>query len=186
MTQANDKLANYVEDIYISKSTIAFSSVFEHFAPRLKNYFFKLGSSEAAAEEIIQEVMHAVWVKAGSYDRKKASVSTWIFTIARNKRIDILRKEKRHLITYDDSLLEIPVDASQEEKIYTNEISNNIANVIDLLPKKQKELIKLSYFYDKSHNLIAKELNLPLGTVKSRIRLALSKLRNLITEKNDV
>lgn len=173
-------LGNYLKDIGESQDRSAFSNIFKYFAPRLKSFFVKLGCAETQAEEIIQEVMIAVWTKSSTYDRAKSSVSTWIYTIAKNKRIDKIRKEKRHNTVESDDSLEIPVASKQEEQILSTEVTKKIHHSLQFLPKEQAELLKLSYFYEKTHSDIAKDLSLPLGTVKSRIRLALSKMKNLV------
>ena len=173
------KLAGFLSDIAVSQDREAFSSIFKYFAPRLKSYFMKVGATENHAEEVIQEVMIAIWTKSGSYDKTKSSVSTWIYTIARNKRIDKIRKEKRHMLVESDEGLEIPTESTQEQNIFFCEISSKLNSYLNDLPKEQAMLLKLSYFYEKTHADISKELNIPLGTVKSRIRLALSKIRNV-------
>ena len=157
----------------------AFSIIFKHFSPRLKSYFIKAGATDNQAEEIIQEVMISVWTKASSYDKSKSSVSTWLYTIARNKRIDRIRKEKRHYLLESDDGLEVPVDSPQEDEIMSTQLSKRMEEYIKSLPVEQAKLLKLSYFHEKTHVDISNELNIPLGTVKSRIRLALSKIRNL-------
>ena len=173
-------LGNYLRDIGENQDRIAFSNIFKHFAPRLKSFFVKLGCSEVQAEEIIQEVMIAVWTKSSTYDKSKSSVSTWIYTIAKNKRIDKIRKETKHNTVESDESLEIPVSSVQEEQLLSSEVTKKIHHSLQFLPKEQAELLKLSYFYEKTHSDIAKDLSLPLGTVKSRIRLALSKMKNLV------
>ena len=173
-------LGNFLKDIGENQDKLAFSNIFKYFAPRLKSYFVKIGCSETQAEEIIQEVMIAVWTKSNTYDREKSSVSTWIYTIAKNKRIDKIRKEKKHNTVESDESLEIPVPSKQEQQILSTEVSEKIRYSLKFLPNEQAELLKLSYFYEKTHSDIAKDLSLPLGTVKSRIRLALSKMRNLV------
>jgi len=174
------ELSNYLKDIGENQDKSAFSSIFKYFAPRLKSFFIKLGCSDSQAEEIIQEVMIAVWTKSSTYDRAKSSVSTWIYTIAKNKRIDKIRKEKRHNTVESDDSLEIPVASKQEENLLSTEVNEKIHHSLQFLPEEQAELLKLSYFYEKTHSDIARDLSLPLGTVKSRIRLALSKMKNLV------
>tara|TARA_B100000073_G_C23652881_1_gene541334 strand:+ start:128 stop:706 length:579 start_codon:yes stop_codon:yes gene_type:complete len=174
------ELSSYLKDIGESQDKSAFSSIFKYFAPRLKSFFVKLGCSDSQAEEIIQEVMIAVWTKSKTYDGTKSSVSTWIYTIAKNKRIDKIRKEKKHNIVESDESLEIPTASKQEEQLLSTELNEKIQHSLQFLPKEQAELLKLSYFYEKTHTDIAKDLCLPLGTVKSRIRLALSKMKNLV------
>ena len=177
---SNDHLSDCLQDIAENQSKDAFKIIFKYFAPRLKSYLIKLGAIDSQAEEVIQEVMIAVWTKSASYDKTKSSVGTWIYTIARNKRIDKIRKEKRHYLSESDEGLEIPVESTQEKEIFSSEISVKLKNYIDNLPKEQGRLLKLSYFYDKTHADISEELNIPLGTVKSRIRLALTKMRHLV------
>jgi len=177
---SNDALSYCLENIAINQDKLAFSTIFNYFAPRLKSFLIKAGSLETQAEEVIQEVMIAVWTKAGTYDKNKSSVSTWIYTIARNKRIDKLRKDKRHFLSDTDEGLEIPVESTQESEIFNSQLSSNINKYIETLPKEQGLLLKLSYFYNKTHADISEELKIPLGTVKSRIRLALSKMRHLV------
>tara|TARA_B100000131_G_scaffold260554_1_gene256439 strand:+ start:64 stop:678 length:615 start_codon:yes stop_codon:yes gene_type:complete len=174
------ELSNFLKDIGENQDKSAFSSIFKYFAPRLKSFFIKLGCSDSQAEEIIQEVMIAVWTKSKTYNSAKSSVSTWIYTIAKNKRIDKIRKEKKHNTIESDDSLEIPVASKQEEQLLSAEVNEKIHHSLQFLPKEQAELLKLSYFYEKTHTDIAKDLCLPLGTVKSRIRLALSKMKNLV------
>ncbi len=176
----DDDLTLCVELIGKNQDKLAFNSIFRHFAPRLKSFLIKAGSTDSQAEEVIQEVMIAVWTKSSTYDSNKSSVSTWIYTIARNKRIDKIRKEKRHYLSESDEGLEIPVDSTQEKEIFTAQVSNSLKKYMSNLPEEQSKLLKLSYFYNKTHADISEELKIPLGTVKSRIRLALTKMRHLV------
>ena len=177
---ADDELTLSVELIGKNQDKLAFNNIFRYFAPRLKSFLIKAGSTDSQAEEVIQEVMIAVWTKSSTYDSSKSSVSTWIYTIARNKRIDKIRKEKRHYLSDSDEGLEIPVDSTQEKEIFSAQISNSLKNYMSNLPEEQSKLLKLSYFYNKTHADISEELKIPLGTVKSRIRLALTKMRHLV------
>ena len=176
----DDDLTLCVELIGKNQDKLAFNSIFRYFAPRLKSFLVKAGSTDSQAEEVIQEVMIAVWTKSSTYDSNKSSVSTWIYTIARNKRIDKIRKEKRHYLSESDEGLEIPVDSTQEKEIFTAQVSNSLKKYMSNLPEEQSKLLKLSYFYNKTHADISAELKIPLGTVKSRIRLALTKMRHLV------
>ncbi len=177
--KSEEIFAHYMYEVAYQQDKQAFGEIFKYFAPRLKSYFIKAGAIESQAEEVIQEVMIAIWTKASSYDRKKSSVSTWIYTIARNKRIDKIRKEKRHYTQESDEGLEMPIPSTQEQDIFSVQLTRKIENCLQSLPIEQAELLKLSYFYEKTHTDISKELKIPLGTVKSRIRLALNKMKNM-------
>ena len=160
----------------------AFEKLYEHFAPRLKSFLLRIGSDVSSAEEICQESMIMVWRKAETFNPDNAGASTWIFTIARNKRIDKLRKDNRPLPDLNDpSFFQMPVDKSDDilERV---EEEQKIKNALKNLPLEQAKLILSAYYEEKSHRKIADETNLPLGTVKSRIRLAINRLRSQLEE----
>ena len=155
----------------------AFSEIFIHFAPRVKSYMMKLGSDETMAEELAQQVLLQIWRKARLFDPKKAAASTWIFRIARNLRIDGLRREK-HFLVDDFDFTRVPDDKeNQEDLIGQEENANIVRNALSGLSNDQATALRLSFYDGLSHADIAIRLGLPLGTVKSRIRLAFSKLR---------
>ena len=186
-TAANDVLlTDLIGKVAKSKDKQAFSEFFSLVAPRVKGYLMKLGSSDIIAEDLLQEVMLTVWKRAETFDRSKAAVSTWLFTIARNKRIDLLRKEIRPELDPEDPMLsredEKLADTAYEEK----QDSEKILEAINTLPQEQSRLINMTFYEDKSHSIIAQELGIPLGTVKSRIRLASSRLKKILAgEFND-
>lgn len=158
----------------------AFAALFDHFAPRVKSYLMRLGADDATAEELAQEVMLAVWRRAASFNAALASVGTWIFTIARNKRIDRLRRERRPELDPDDPDL-APVQAvDADHALDIARAGDKLRAAIADLPAEQASLLAMAFFEDKSHRAIAAETRLPLGTVKSRIRLALGRLRALM------
>ena len=160
----------------------AFKKLYEHFAPRLKSFLLRIGSDMSAAEEICQESMIMVWRRAETFNPESAGASTWIFTIARNKRIDKLRKDNRPLPDLNDpSFFQIPVDKS-DDILQRVEEEKKIKNALKNLPPEQAKLILSAYYEEKSHRKIADETNLPLGTVKSRIRLAINRLRTQLEE----
>lgn len=166
------------------KDKDAFRIIFDYFAPRIKSFLMRGGFNEQKSEELTQEVMITVWHKASQFSPEKASASTWIFTIARNKKIDHIRKQKRHEIDPNDPCF-VEVNVAQakmpDETIIEQSEAKTIKDAIETLPKEQAELINVFYFDGKTHNEIADEYGLPLGTVKSRIRLAFDKLkRNLM------
>tara|TARA_B110000008_G_scaffold68854_1_gene69717 strand:+ start:1059 stop:1712 length:654 start_codon:yes stop_codon:yes gene_type:complete len=165
------------------KDKTAFSELFKLVGPRIKGYLMKLGSSDVAAEDLLQEVMLTVWRKSETFDRSKAAVSTWLFTIARNKRIDMLRKEIRPQLDPLDPMLSPNQEAAADDIYGSNQEAMKISKAIEQLPTDQAVLIKMTYYEDKSHSIIADELKMPLGTVKSRIRLASTRLRKLLEGK---
>jgi len=160
----------------------AFAELFRRFAPRIKSYLRRLGCESGAAEELTQETMVMVWRRAASFDPARASVATWIFTIARNKRIDALRRERRPEIDPADPALVPDPAPSAEEPLLGRERERRLAAALAALPDDQADLIRLAYFDDRSQSAIAEERRLPLGTVKSRMRLALQRLRRALEE----
>lgn len=158
----------------------AFKALFEHFAPLLKGFLLKSGGVDAEQiEELVQETMIKVWNKGHAYSSAHAAASTWIFTIARNTRVDWLRKQNRENPLclsaddiYDDA--DTPTPFSSLTQLRN---SRHIQRHLNKLPEDQKQVVTLMYYKGKSGQEVAEELALPLGTVKSRIRLALAKLR---------
>ncbi len=153
----------------------AFAELYAHFAPRVKGFLMKSGADTTLAEECAQDVMATLWQKSHLFDPARASAATWIFTIARNRRIDALRKSRRpdpEDITWGPA---VPPD--QADLLALQQESAALTKAIGALPAKQKALIEAAYYADLSHSEIAKETGLPLGTIKSRIRLALERLR---------
>jgi RNA polymerase sigma-70 factor (ECF subfamily) len=160
----------------------AFALLFDHFGPRVQAYLVRLGLDTVAAAEVTQDVMETIWRKAHLFDRRKSSAATWIFRVARNRHIDLRRRYREDAVAAED-LLAIPdpgqasdtcVDAGQREE--------RVRAAIAGLPPAQSTLVRLAFFEDLSHSAIAERTNLPLGTVKSRIRLAFSRLRRLLGE----
>ena len=157
----------------------AFAALFEHFAPRVKSYMLRLGAEPQLAEELAQETLLTVWRRAAAFDRAKAAPSTWIFTIARNLRIDAARRVRR------SDPLDDPSDAPDAEPapdaaLAAAQSEGRIRTALAALPPEQAEVVRLSFFSDKPHSEIAEELKLPLGTQKSRMRLAMERLRGLL------
>ncbi|MEL6958602.1 MAG: sigma-70 family RNA polymerase sigma factor [Pseudomonadota bacterium] len=177
-TSKPDRLAwvNHLIAIRDNKDQSAFADVFGHFAPRVKAFLMKSGASADLAEEVTQEVMATLWRKAHMFDPTKASVSTWIFTIARNRKIDILRKQRRP--EPEDLGWGPEADPAQEDVLALQQESEQLGEALAALPEKQRDLIVRAYYGDLSHSEIAEQTGLPLGTIKSRIRLALDRLRH--------
>lgn len=154
----------------------AFAELFDHFAPRVKGFLIKSGADRSLAEECTQDVMATVWNKAAQFDPSRASVATWIFTIARNRKIDLLRRQRR---PEPDELTWGPeAEPDQEDILNLQQETELLGAALRDLPDPQRELIEKAYFGDLTHSEIAAETGLPLGTIKSRLRLALERLRH--------
>jgi RNA polymerase sigma-70 factor, ECF subfamily len=162
----------------------AFADLFDAFAPRLKSFMIKKGASPEVAEDLVQETMISVWRKAGLYDAEKGSALTWIFTIARNLRIDRIRKESTlplsELGDYDAPSEEL----SGDEIVNRKQEATQVAIALNDIPAEQKQVLMLAFVEDISQSEIASRLNLPLGTVKSRMRLAYARLRKSLETIN--
>ena len=176
MTADQPDWAEFVRRVHADQDRRAFAALFEHFAPRVKAFLMKGGAGEQMAEECVQEVMATLWQKAHMFDASRASVSTWIYTIARNKKIDAIRRQRRP--EPEDLPWGPEAEPDQEDVVSLQQESDRLAKAIAELPEKQKFLIEKAYFGELSHSEIAEATGLPLGTIKSRIRLALDRLRH--------
>ncbi len=180
-----DEAADLIEAVALHRDRTAFAALFRHFAPRVKSFVMRGGVDAETAQEIAQEAMVMVWRKAASFDRGRASTATWIFTIARNKRIDLLRRTGRPPIEASDWLTVFaPEGKEADTSVGAAQTYKRVKELVDGLSPDQLIVIRKAFFEDKSHTAIAEELRLPLGTVKSRIRLALGRLRQAL-EKED-
>lgn len=157
----------------------AFAALFREFAPRVKAFLMRSGSTATVAEECTQEVMATLWQKAGLFDPTRASVTTWVFTIARNRRIDTIRRARRP--EPEDLPWGPEPEPEPAEMLERQQETDRLGRAIAQLPPNQRALIERAYFGDLSHSEIAAETGLPLGTIKSRIRLALDRLRHHMT-----
>jgi RNA polymerase sigma-70 factor (ECF subfamily) len=169
-----------IESIAARQDADAFAELFRHFAPRLKAYCLKCGSNAATAEELAQEAMISVWRKAATFDGARNTASAWVYAIARNKRIDLLRRERRPEPEEIAPWNEMPSDDDTEASYALIEWSRGVGDAVGRLPSDQAEVLRKAYFEDKSQSVIAAELNLPLGTVKSRVRLGLARLKEMM------
>lgn len=155
----------------------AFALTFRKYAPKVKSYLIRLGAPGAAAEDLAQDAMVSVWRRAVSFDPAKAKASTWVFVIARNAWIDKLRREKVELAYRE--VADEPYDAEEkpDDAAVRTQTEAQMQSAMATLSEEQKQVVRLAFFEDKPHSEIASVLALPLGTVKSRLRLALIKLR---------
>lgn len=179
MAEATTKRMAWVTQVAAvrdGRDKAAFAELFAYFAPRVKSFLMKSGASPDLAEECAQEVMVTLWNKAHLFDPSKASVSTWIYTIARNRRIDLLRKQKRP--EPEDLPWGPEAEPEQADAMGLQQETEQLGQALAALPAEQRKLIERAYFGELSHSEIAAETGLPLGTIKSRIRLALERLRH--------
>jgi RNA polymerase sigma-70 factor (ECF subfamily) len=161
----------------------AFAALFAYFAPRVKSYLLRLGAKPALAEDLAQETLLTVWRKAAHFDPAKAQAAPWIFTIARNLRISELRRERRPGLDPADPTLGPAAPASAEESLAAAQRESRIHAALATLPDEQAAVVRLSFFEDKPHQQIERDLGIPLGTVKSRLRLAMARIRRAIGEE---
>ena len=182
----SEELNDWAKAVAATRDRQAFAALFKHFAPRVKAHLARAGCTPQAAEELAQETMISVWSKAISFDPQRAGLSTWIFTIARNLRIDRHRRDAGVPGSGggwdDEDYLEQIADpaASPEEQLCTGRRESGVRQALATLSSEQTLLLRLSFYDEHPHSQIARELNIPLGTVKSRIRLAVHQLRRLL------
>ena len=155
----------------------AFKLLFEFFAPRVRAFIARRGADQSGVEDVVQETFVNIWRKAHLYDAEKASATTWIFTVARNARIDLLRKNALPAVDLTDPALVADPAMTPHQEIMQLEDSARLERALATLPPEQREVLRLAFFADMPHAEVAEKLGLPLGTVKSRIRLALRRIR---------
>ena len=168
-----------IEAVALRRDREAFAQLFSYFAPRLKAWLIKSGATPGAAEDFAQDAMLTVWRKADLFDARKARAATWIFTIARNRRLDMLRRDARPLPVPEIELTEQTVERP-DDLLVLSEDAERVRDALSRLKPDQVEVLRLAFFMDSPHSEIARQLDLPLGTVKSRIRNAMIKLRLLL------
>lgn len=166
-----------IEAVALQRDRAAFAVLFRRFAPRLKAFAVRGGMAPSDADAVVQETMLAVWAKAAQFDRRRASAATWMFTILRNKRIEVFRRERRPQIDPTDPALQGPIADDPGDSLAAAELSAALLQRLASLPAEQADIVRRAFWEEKSHQQIAAECGLPLGTVKSRIRLALARLK---------
>lgn len=175
-----DELARFVIAVATNRDRNAFAALFRHFGPRLKTFFMRGSMSSGLAEDLVQETMLSVWRKASYFDPARAGVATWVFTIARNLRIDHLRRQRNPA--------DLPPDPEKEPQTLEDALLGaerdlRVRKALSGLSPDQQTIIRLAYYSEKSQTEIASELGIPLGTVKSRARLAMNRLRALLEDE---
>jgi RNA polymerase sigma factor (sigma-70 family) len=178
-----EEFAVLVEAIATRRDRVAFARLFDYFGPRIHAYLLRLRLDPIVAEELTQDVMSTLWQKASQFDPAKSTVATWLFRIARNRRIDLLRRD-RDEASVDDRLLNIPDPAlPPDDSLDVAQRETLIRSALDRLPREQLELVRLAFFDGLTHSEIADRTGVPLGTVKSRLRLAFSRLRRALDDE---
>jgi RNA polymerase sigma-70 factor (ECF subfamily) len=160
----------------------AFAVLFDHFRPRVQAQLVRLGLAPAAAEDLTQDVMETIWQKAHLYDRSRSAAITWVFQIARNRRIDVKRRSRECCLPAEDFFTIPDPGAGCDEHIDAMQRQEYVRNALRVLPQEQLALVKLAFFEGLSHSAIAQHLNIPLGTVKSRLRLACVRLQRSLAD----
>lgn len=173
----SDPFADLMNRIASHGDRAAYAMLFAHYAPRVKGYLGRLGLEPGRADDLAQEVMVAVWRKAGSFDRRKATVSTWIYRIARNRRIDLFRRERTATLDPDEPQLSPAALPLPDADLEATQREAQVAAALAELPPEQREMVRAAFYEDLTHSEIAERFGLALGTVKSRLRLAFEKLR---------
>ena len=173
------EITKLMSEVASKRDEIAFSKLFDYIAPKINAYFIQNSINKELSEELTQEVMSTLWSKSNLYDPRKSALTTWIFTIARNKKVDFYRKNSRFDYNEED-IREFIYEENQNNKINESEINDQIKIINQELDSGQQKLIKMNFFENKSHKKIAEELEIPLGTVKSRIRHILTKMQRIL------
>lgn len=186
MNEQHRHFAALAARIAADRDRSAFAELFDFFAPRIKAYLRRLGMDDSAAEDVAQDVLVVLWNKAHLFDPAKSSLSTWLFRVARNRRIDVLRRDKSGLLDPDEPMLQ-PVEAAPVDTLMDAEKRDErVRAAMSDLPDEQIELVRMAFFMGYSHSQIADQTGLPLGTVKSRIRLAFGRLRRALERDEKV
>lgn len=183
-TPTTGELNDWVRAVAASASRPAFAALFDHFAPRIKGFLVRSGSDATLAEEIAQEAMAVLWQRAASFDPSRAQLSTWLFTIARNLRIDHDRRRAAPAAgpdeAWDADQQPADPDLTPEALAQAAQRERSVRDALAALPAEQALVLRLSFYEEQPHSRIARDLDLPLGTVKSRIRLAMAQLRRIL------
>jgi RNA polymerase sigma factor (sigma-70 family) len=176
------KLDDLLTAVGTDRDGEAFNALFDYFQPRVQAQMLRRGLAPFAAADIAQDVMETIWCKAGQFDQSKSAASTWVFSVAQNRRVDIYRRTREHI--FDDADLSlIPDDsADNETSLDAAQREQHVHIALNTLPLDQFKMVQLAFFEGLSHATIAARTKIPVGTVKSRLRLAFSRMRRLLTD----
>jgi RNA polymerase sigma-70 factor (ECF subfamily) len=158
----------------------AFTALFDHFRPRVQAQMLRLGLAPFTAADVTQDVMETIWCKAHQFDRSKSAAATWVFRIAQNRQVDVRRRNRDHIFA-DVDLFTIPDTApDNDDNIDAAQREHHVHAALEELPQDQFRVVQLAFFEGLSHATIAARTKIPIGTVKSRLRLAFTRLRRLL------
>ncbi len=173
--------ARWLHAIATRGDRAAFAQLFSYFAPRVKAYLLRLGLPAARAEELAQECLLLVWRKAAQFNPETTGAAAWIFTIARNLRVDAARRDRLAQVE-EDPTDAAPAPTPADHQLHSAQRAERLRTAMARLPAEQADVVRLSFFDDRPHAEIEQALGIPLGTVKSRLRLAMARLRTLLDE----
>jgi RNA polymerase sigma factor (sigma-70 family) len=174
------QLDDLLTAVGVERDGEAFTELFDHFRPRVHAQLLRLGLAPFAAADVTQDVMETIWCKAHQFDRSKSAAATWVFRIAQNRRVDVRRRSRDHILV-DADLLAIPDPApDNDDNIDAAQREQHVHAALEELPRDQFRMVQLAFFEGLSHATIAARTKTPIGTVKSRLRLAFTRLRRLL------
>jgi len=181
------KLSSWLSDVAEHRDKQSFTELFKFFAPKIKHIATSRFPNDTQANEVVQETMSNVWRKAHLFDDSKGAATTWVYTVMRNVTFDMLRKVQGNKEdNLSDDIWPLAEGMQQESQVFTDHLEQKqLLTVIETLPESQRQVVKGFYFMEMSQEQLAVHLDLPLGTVKSRLRLALAKLKAQLGVQDD-
>ncbi len=180
---SDQEAADWLRAVATERDRAAFERLYGEFAPRIKSYMTRQGADPASADDLAQETMIQVWRKAAQYDPAKAAPAAWLFRVARNILIDRLRRQKIHEVELTAGVEHAEEDDARHQRLVEQPDADKLRELVETLPADQTEVVQLAFFTGLSHSEIGQHLSVPLGTVKSRLRLAFRKLRTAMGEQ---
>jgi RNA polymerase sigma factor (sigma-70 family) len=181
------QLCQWLNAVATTRDKAAFTHLFQFFGPKIQRIARGKFPNEAQANEVVQETMSNVWRKAHLFDKEKGAATTWVYTVMRNVTFDMLRKIKGNKEdNLSDDIWPIAESMTSVDESFDDHLQNKqLLSVIEELSQAQQQVVKGYYFMEMSQEQLSVHLNLPLGTIKSRLRLALAKLKVQLGENHD-
>jgi len=180
---SNQQAVEWLREVATDRDRNAFEQLYGHFAPRIKAYMMRQGADAASADDLAQETMVKIWRKAGQYDPAKAAPAAWIFRVARNLQIDRRRRQNFHEVALTTEADRVDQSAGGHERATERRDADKLRELIQTLPADQLDVVRLAFFEGLTHSEIGQRMSIPIGTVKSRLRLAFGKLRKAMGEQ---